>query len=157
MGVLSNLKLKAPLPDPLPAQSAGRGNKFVSFSILACVLVFVVIPRTEHFVNWLRIQYYFVLWMIPLSVFTATGCSQNFVGRQHVSATTAPISDKLQAQLNQIQKEYNVVIMIDVHRHAMTVGTKGLISKERWKQVQDAIHKALGDDFNKYTINIMTD
>jgi hypothetical protein len=55
-----------------------------------------------------------------------------------------------QAQLDQISKDFGVVV--EVRNHTIIVGTSGLATKETMSQIEDAIHKVFGNDFGDYAI-----
>jgi hypothetical protein len=88
------------------------------------------------------------------------GCTSTKVATSpthSMSASSEPqaLSADTKTKLEQIQKDYGVVVM--VHGHVITVGTAGLITNERMSQIKDALHKAFGDDFASYTINNLVD
>ena len=58
----------------------------------------------------------------------------------------------IKARLKQVQDDYGVVVI--VHEHQITVGTTGLITKERMKSIKDALHKVVGMDFK---VSFLTD
>jgi len=64
-------------------------------------------------------------------------------------------SSTTQAQIDQIRKEFGVVV--EVRGHTIVVGTPGLATKEEMSQIADALHRAFGNDFTNYTIAHIVD
>jgi hypothetical protein len=72
----------------------------------------------------------------------------NFSDAQKFSADT-------NARIKKIQDDYGVKIFINDHR--ITVGTAGLVTKERMKSIEDALQDVIGNDFTNYTIINLVD
>ena len=83
-----------------------------------------------------------------LLLFFAVGCSH----QQHSVVAPPVVTDSAttQAQLDQIRKDFGVVI--EIREHKIVVGTAGLATTEQMSQIEIALHKAFGNDFTNYTM-----
>lgn len=80
------------------------------------------------------------------------GCSKDSSEQRHSTVGPNPATDSgtLKTQLDQIRKDYGVVL--EVRGHTITVGTPGLATTEEMQKITDALRKAYGDDFTNYTV-----
>jgi hypothetical protein len=83
-----------------------------------------------------------------LFVFFTVGCSQPH--HSVVAPSAVADSGTTQAQLDQIRKDFGVVV--EVRDHKIIVGTAGLATKEQMSQIEVALHRAFGNDFTNYTM-----
>lgn len=85
------------------------------------------------------------------SVAILASCSSNHDNSPpiaHSGQSVSSVSVETKARLEKIQKDYGVGV--DIYDHRIVVRTVGLITTS--KQIEDALHKAFGDDFTNYTI-----
>jgi len=59
------------------------------------------------------------------------------------------------ARIKKIQDDYGVKVFVNDHH--IVVGTTGLITKERMKSIEDALHEVIGNDFTNFTIDNLVD
>ena len=88
-----------------------------------------------------------------LFLFSTVGCSHS----QHpaVVPSAASASRATQAQLDQIQKDYGVVVMVQDHQ--ITVGSNGEIPETKASQVKTALHTVYGSGFTNYAVTFIVD
>ena len=88
-----------------------------------------------------------------LFLFFTVGCSHP----QHsaVVPSVASASGATQAQLDQIQKDYSVVVM--VHDHQITVGSNGEIPETKASNIKTALHTVYGSGFTNYALIFIVD
>jgi len=83
-----------------------------------------------------------------LLLYFSVGCSH----QPHSVVAPLAVADSAttQAQLDQIRKDFGVVV--EVRNHKIIVGTAGLATKEQMSQIKVALHRAFGSDFTNYTM-----